>query len=440
MMLTRVVSPALMRTAGLVIGLFAFGRVAATSASTGDDFRQLVDPGWDRADHFYTPTIAVSADRRVMALAGSRGLAGRLHIWDLETGKRTRLLQGFTRIMVAAFSADGRFLVTGHNPGLLTVWNVTTGVAERRIPFPNETWIRALAFSNDGRSLAVGGQSGTLYSLNYPTLDETWRTHAHHYGLSDIAFTKDAAVIYTAGDDQHIYLWNARTGQANLPLPELRREGGRLKAHTGMIKTIALVDDDRKVVSGSYWEGGNVKSYTSVAPPDEIVRLWDSASGQVLESFQLNWGTRCCIQRLDRGRRVAFVNTAGWGELDGAEKITLRILDLDARKVVQALTDATPVVDPNLHGVQQFRVVPQSDVIVVGLRSGQFLLWNAVSNTVTAAFVSNDDWWAIATPDGRFDVSVLSRISLEPALAFLKTAPYRQVPGLLNRLLFGDAR
>lgn len=427
------------RAAGLLVGMLLLGGLSTTSASVDEDFRQLRDPGWDRADHFFTPTIAVSADGRTMALAGSRGLDGRLHIWDLETGKRTRLLQGFPRIMAAAFSADGKFLISGHAPGLLVVWNVTTGVAERTIPFPNETWIRSLVFSNDGRSLALGGQSGILYSLKYPSLDEAWRTQAHHYGLSDIAFTKDAAVIYTVGDDQHIYLWNAQTGQANQPLPELRREAGRLKAHTGMIKTIALVDDDRKAVSGSYWEGGNVKSYTSVAPPDEIVRLWDLASGRVLESIQLNWGTRCCIQRLERGR-VAFVNTAGWGELDGAEKLTLRVLDLETRKVVQSLTDTTPIVDPYLHGVQQFRVVPKSDLILVGLRSGQFLLWNAVTNVITAAFVSNDDWWAIATPDGQFDVSMPTRITAEPALSFLQMAPYRHAPGLLKRLLFGDGR
>lgn len=426
--------------AWLLRSLCVVGLLCASVVASQDHPVLFQDAGWDRSDLFFTPIIAISPDGHYMALAGSRGSAGRLHIWDLSTGKRILILGDFPRVMVATFSPDGRFLLTGHSNGLVLSWNVATGAIEQRLQLEREPWVRAMAFSTNGASLALGGQSGTLYSVAYPALTESWHTKAHHYGLSDLAFTKTDSTIYTVGDDQHIYLWNARTGQPNQPSTELRREDGRLKAHTGMIKTIAIVDNDTKAISGSYWEGGNVKSYTSVAPPDEIIRMWDLRSGKVLKSLQLNWGIRCCIQEISPRRQVAFVNTSGWAELDGVEPLTLQVLDFETGKIVRSLTDTSPITDPYLHGIQHFRVVPHSDLIVVGLRSGVFLLWNVVSNTVAASFVSRDDWWAIATPAGMFDVSNINRLSSEPVLGFLKAPNYQHSPGLLNHVLVEGKR
>lgn len=390
----------------------------------------LVDPGWDRFDHFFTPTIAISTDGRLMALAGSRtGGAGHIHLWDLTAGRRTRILHGFARVTAAAFSRDGRFVLAAHDPGALTIWDVESGALLQRLPFPKERWLRSLVLSRDGSRVAVGGQSGTLYMLTVPALQESWRTKAHLYGLSDIAFASDDAVIYTVGDDQHIYLWNGATGQPNAPIHELRRDNGRRKGHTGMIKTVLPLAGDTRVVTGAYWEGGNFKSYESVAPPDEILRLWDLRDGGVAASFKFRWGIRCCIQQLGESQEIAFINTPGWAELDGPEVLTLQVLDLQTRRIRTALYDSTPIRDVQAHGVQQFRIVPGNDFMVVGLRSGQFQLWNARTGVVAGYLLSRESDWLVVAADGRAEGSEGSGAS-----------SYRSSPGLLRAILDGGKR
>lgn len=391
------------------------------------DVDKLQDATWDRASPFFSPTIEVSPNGRYMVLGGGVGDTGRLHVWDLALGQRTFLIStDLPEVMVAAFSPDSSNLVTGHMGGDVRTWRMAdaTVLSTRRF---DQNWIRAVTFSPSGNEIAAGGQDGTLYFLDARDLRERWSVKAHFFGLSESTFSNDGLLIYTVGDDQHINIWNSTDGSPARPLRELRRE--RDKPHTGMVKTLRLFDDGKKGVSGAYWEGGNIKSYESIAPPDHVLRVWDMESGTPVISFPFAWGIRCCIERL-ADDVIGFINIDSWVELNS----TVRVLDLAQNKQLGGFQDDSPFTDGYRHGVQAFSPIPGRDATVIGLRSGRYVVWNYRTNSIVGAFISTDKLWFVMNTQLRYDGSPDAVLRDNPDVAsILSGGTYVRSPGLLAK-------
>lgn len=81
-----------------------------------------------------------------------------VHLWDVATGQRVlslKSLSGFGGS--AAFSPDGKQLVTGSQGGRIRIWDAGTGQEIRSF---KENGIGNLAFSPDGKALIFGGADG----------------------------------------------------------------------------------------------------------------------------------------------------------------------------------------------------------------------------------------------------------------------------------------
>ena len=83
-----------------------------------------------------------------------------VQILDLETGNEIRRFEGMARTSIARMTADGSLLVTGHDDGTLTIWDVDSGtiVHQHRA---HTSHVVALAFSPDRSLLASGSVDGT---------------------------------------------------------------------------------------------------------------------------------------------------------------------------------------------------------------------------------------------------------------------------------------
>ncbi len=75
--------------------------------------------------------MAVLADGR-RAVSGSWD--GTLRLWDLETGKSLRTLEGHTDwVSAVAVLADGRRALSGSEDGTLRLWDLETGESLRTL-------------------------------------------------------------------------------------------------------------------------------------------------------------------------------------------------------------------------------------------------------------------------------------------------------------------
>jgi WD40 repeat protein len=151
-------------------------------------------------------TAAASPDGKTVALAG---LDGRIHLYDLTTGKRQNVLEGHAEAVYSLafspdggtlvsgsidqtvrcwqtatgeqsacldgqhgavyqveFSADGRRLVSAGTDGEVIVWDAGNGRVLHRHRFPGKTL--CAAFTPDGRHIAAGSERSACYLLELP--------------------------------------------------------------------------------------------------------------------------------------------------------------------------------------------------------------------------------------------------------------------------------
>jgi WD40 repeat protein len=84
--------------------------------------------------------VAFSPDGALIA-SGSEDKTVR--IWNAETGREQRTLQGHTgRINSVAFSPDGRRIASGGDDGAVFLWDALTGeVVVQMVFFSNDQWV-----------------------------------------------------------------------------------------------------------------------------------------------------------------------------------------------------------------------------------------------------------------------------------------------------------
>ena len=152
---------------------------------------------------------AFSADGKLVVTGGDDATA---RVWDTATGQPTGLvLQHPREVGSIAFSPDGKTILTGSFDGIARLWNASTGRLagpSLRHEVRNEGQdLVTVAFSPDGKSF-VTGCLGTV---------QRWQTASCRPigpALRDrgqpAAFSANGTAIASSGSP---YLWDAITGQ-----------------------------------------------------------------------------------------------------------------------------------------------------------------------------------------------------------------------------------
>ncbi|KAF5010334.1 hypothetical protein FDECE_3509 [Fusarium decemcellulare] len=103
----------------------------------------------------FSPTIS--------SILASVSMKGKLRIWNVDDEREVfvRDVGGTSFYGGFAFSHDGRFMVTGCQSGLVTLWSVEQAEQEKTFNVQGEVY--TLAFSMDGKTIIVGSSSGTSH-------------------------------------------------------------------------------------------------------------------------------------------------------------------------------------------------------------------------------------------------------------------------------------
>lgn len=252
-------------------------------------------------------SAAFSADGRLVVTSN---LQGKVRIWDAQTGVLLRtLVEQDIAVFSAVFSpvtADNRqFVATGSGEHSVRIWDAETGALVRTLE-GHTSPIRTVAFSADGRFLVSGSNDHTARIWDVAT-GKTLRTLVGHQDrISSASFSRDGRFVVTGSSDRTARIWNAASGA------QLRA----LNGHEAAINTAAFSTDGRFIVTSSV---------------DQGVRIWDALNGALLRMLAGHRGIVSSAAFSSDGRLVVTAS------MDGA----VRIFDAGTSALLHTLAGHT---------------------------------------------------------------------------------------------------
>lgn len=163
-------------------------------------------------------TLTYAPDgKQLLVAGGTPGEYGEVALVDPASGKRTRVLDTFPDIVLAAaFSQDGKLVAAGGANAEVRVFEVATG---KRLwsSKVHSDWVTGVSFSPDGRFLASSSKDMTVkvYEVRDGSLFTTYNGHNRNYGkykgqypVYAVRFTGDQFLACSAGGGSVIQLWD----------------------------------------------------------------------------------------------------------------------------------------------------------------------------------------------------------------------------------------
>jgi len=234
------------------------GRIHVWSAATGRTLSQVDTQrpgGRDTGETGSSGAVSYSADGR-LALAVCWDNA--LRLWDLDSGRCTRVLTGHRdRPTAVRLSADGTRAASGGRAGELLLWGPPGSTQPLRLTHPGLGefgQVGSVCLSADGRYLLSAGQYGSR-TRRLHLWDAV--TGAHLRAFDDqpdesmtARLSVDGRFAFSGGRDNTVRVWDTGTGRC------LRV----LEGHSGHVWSVTPTPDTRYLLSGG---------------SDGTMRLWE---------------------------------------------------------------------------------------------------------------------------------------------------------------------
>jgi WD40 repeat protein len=264
-------------------------------------------------------------------------------LWAAETGKPIgqSLIGHANAVLSAAFSPDGKRIVTASRDWTARLWDAETGKPINELlgepsgePLKGYAGgVHSAAFSPDGTRIVTASWDNTVRLWDAKTvkpISEPLIGHAN--AVVTAAFSPDGKLIVTASWDNTARLWDAETGK---PI------GEALTGHKGSVLSAEFSPDGKRIVTAS---------------ADRTARLWDAETGKPIgepltghaedvESAAFSPdGKRIVTASLDKTARLWDAET---GKLIGepptghADAVSSAAFSPDGKRIVTASADRT---------------------------------------------------------------------------------------------------
>src|SRR6516165_4143875 len=195
-------------------------------------------------------TAAFSGDGKLVVTASDDNTA---RIWDAGGGTEIAVLKGHDgAIFSAAFSADDKRLVT-MSDRTARIWDAESG-NEIAVLKGHTDGMDSAAISGDGKLVVTASEDATARIWDAKSGREIAVLKNHDSALNNATFSADGKRVVTASRDSIARIWDTKTG----------KEITVLKGHAGPVSSAVFSGDGKLVVTAS---------------ADSTARIWDVESG-----------------------------------------------------------------------------------------------------------------------------------------------------------------
>lgn len=227
----------------------------------------------------FIDSVAFSADGKYV-LTGSHDKTARL--WEAETGKEVRQFVGHSDgLSSVAFSADGKYVLTGSSDKTARLWETATGKEVRRFVTHSDI-VFSVAFSADGKYLLTGDLGGTVQLWETATGKQLRQFVGHAGWIRSVIFSPDSRYVLTGSYDSTTRLWDISTGKEVCSLVSFQDGTWTVIAPDGRFDTSNLEE-----IKGLHW-----------VMPDDPMRTYP------LEIFMRDYYEPLLLPRLLNGEQL----------------------------------------------------------------------------------------------------------------------------------------
>ena len=144
--------------------------------------------------------------------------------------------------MSAAFSPDGKRIVTASWDKTARLWDAETGQQIGAPLVGHDEHVHSAAFSPDGKRIVTASCRQDRAAVGRRDRQASARRSSAIGAVSSAAFSPDGKRIVTASGDKTARLWDAATGQ---------QIGAPLVGHEGAVHSAAFSPDGKRIVTAS---------------------------------------------------------------------------------------------------------------------------------------------------------------------------------------------